>query len=122
MQQPQTQTQFAAGKSSRRGRGGQNRFDLTINGRPMKGLTETQLSGFIDWQHCDGEHKDKKVNSLYIGKAGDNKVAIATGEQDGRKIGIKLYDPAELLVAMGRLDQLCHQVFDSAHPELASQA
>lgn len=110
----QPQAQISAGKSSRRGRGGQNRFDLTINGRPMKGLTEMQLSGFIDWKHCDGEHKGQKVNSLYIGQAGDNKVAIATGEQDGRKIGITLYDPAELLVALGRLDQLCHQVFDGS--------
>ncbi|TXH00851.1 MAG: hypothetical protein E6P95_03000 [Candidatus Moraniibacteriota bacterium] len=109
--QQQTQAQISASKPSRRGRGGQ-RFQIVRNGQLINGLTEAQLSGLIDWTHCDGEHKGVKVESLHIGKAGDTKVAIATGDRDGRKFGIKLYDPAELLVAMSRLDQLCHQVHD----------
>lgn len=118
--QQQTQAQISAAGKSRRSRGNQKRFNLVIGGKSLKGLTEMQLSGFIDWQHCDGEHKGQKVDSLHIGKAGDNKVAIAKGELNGQKIGITLYDPAELLVAMGRLDQLCHQVFDGS--QASSQA
>lgn len=108
MQQPQAQM-TAGGKPSRRSGRGSKRFTIVRNGQKIEGLNESQLRGLIDWEHCDGEHKGEKVASLFIGQAGDDQIAIAQGDD---KRGITLYKPAEVLVAMSRLDALCHKVFD----------
>lgn len=101
----QTQTATAAGTTMGKV------FDLTRNGRLIKGLNEEQLRGLLDWQHCDGEHQGVKVNSLFIARAGDTKIAIAQGE--GLE-NIVVIESPDLLVAIGPMTSLGHQVFNDA--------
>lgn len=100
-----------------------SKFDLQVGEQILNaGLSEAQVSAMLPWTHCPGPHKGFEVNSHYIAKAGIGQVAIATGEVDGVKTGIKIYEAADTLCMIGPLTALCHQVFDEANPHLAGNA